>query len=117
MNLTVTTKYVCGIDLHAREMSVCVKNIDGNVLMKRNVPCDIKIFMNYIAPFKKSLTVGVESTYNWYWLLDELKKHKIACALGHALYIKRMKGGKHKNDPVDARYCRYAANEPFSLSI
>lgn len=102
MNLTVTTKYVCGIDLHAREMSVCVKNIDGNVLMKRNVPCNIKVFMNFIEPFKKSLTVGVESTYNWYWLLDELKKLKITCALGHALYIKRMKGGKHKNDPVDA---------------
>lgn len=102
MNLTVSTKYVCGIDLHAREMSVCVKNIDGKVLMKRNVPCNIKIFMNYIEPFKKSLTVGVESTYNWYWLLDDLKKHKIACALGHALYIKRMKAGKHKNDPVDA---------------
>lgn len=102
MNLTVTTKYVCGIDLHAREMSICVKNIDGKVLMKRNVACDIKTFMNHIEPFKKSLTVGVESTYNWYWLLDDLKKHKIICALGHALYIKRMKGGKHKNDPVDA---------------
>jgi transposase len=51
----------------------------------------------------KSLTVGVESTFNWYWLLDKLKEHKITAALGHALYIKRMKGGKHKNDPVDAR--------------
>ena len=50
MNLTVTTKYVCGIDLHAREMSVCVKSIDGKVLMKRNISCDIKVFMNYIEP-------------------------------------------------------------------
>jgi transposase len=83
-------------------MSACVKSIDGKVLMKRNISCDIKVFLNYIESYKKSLTVGVESTYNWYWLLDELKKQKITCALGHALYIKRMKGGKHKNDPVDA---------------
>ena len=75
MNLTVTTKYVCGIDLHAREMSVCVKNIAGKVLMKRNISCDIKVFLNYVDQFKQSLTVGVESTFNWYWLLDELKKH------------------------------------------
>jgi transposase len=78
-------------------------DIDGKVLLKRNLPCDIKVFLSYIEPFKKSLTVGVESTYNWYWLLDKLKEHKITSALGHALYIKRMKGGKHKNDPVDAR--------------
>jgi hypothetical protein len=69
MNLTVTTKYVCGIDLHAREMSVCVKSIDGEVLMKRNISCDIKVFMNYIEPFKKSLTVGVESTFNCHSVL------------------------------------------------
>jgi hypothetical protein len=93
MNLTVSTKYVCGIDLHAREMSVCVMDIDGKVLLKRNLPCDIKVFLSYIEPFKKSLTVGVESTYNWYWLLDKLKEHKITSALGHALYTKRIKGG------------------------
>jgi predicted RNA-binding protein len=68
--------------------------IGGQVLLKRNLPCTIKVFLSYIDPFKKSLTVGVESTYNWYWLLDKLKEHKITSALGHALYIKRMKGGK-----------------------
>jgi hypothetical protein len=58
------------------------KNIDGNVLMKRNVPCNIKVFMNFIEPFKKSLTVGVESLITGIWLLDELKKLNITCALG-----------------------------------
>jgi hypothetical protein len=57
MNLTVSTKYVCGIDLHAREMSACVKNIDGKVLMKRNVPCDIGIFMSYIELLKQTWTI------------------------------------------------------------
>ena len=30
MNLTVSTKYVCGIDLHARKMSICVMNKEVN---------------------------------------------------------------------------------------
>jgi transposase len=103
MNLTVSTKYVCGIDLHARKMSVCVMDKDGKVVFNRNIDCNINEFLDYITPFKKSITVGVESTYNWYWLLDKLQENGITCALGHALYIKRMKSGKHKNDPVDAR--------------
>ncbi|HMA65511.1 MAG: IS110 family transposase [Fibrobacterota bacterium] len=103
MNLTVSTEYLCGIDLHAREMRICVMDRDGKILLKRNLPCAIKEFISHVKPFMKSLTVGVESTFNWYWLLDKLKEHKITAALGHALYIKRMKSGKHKNDPVDAR--------------
>lgn len=103
MNLTVTTKYVCGIDLHARTMSICVMNKDGKILLKKNMTCEFKVFMSFITPYKQSLTVGVESTYNWYWLLDQLKEHGITCALGHALYISRMKTSKHKNDPVDAQ--------------
>jgi transposase len=103
MNLTVTSKYVCGIDLHARKMSTCVMNKDGKVLLKKTIDCVFKAFLDIIKPFKRSITVGVESTFNWYWLLDQLKEHGINCALGHALYISRMKSGKHKNDPVDAK--------------
>jgi hypothetical protein len=60
MNLTVTTKYVCGIDLHARKMSTCVMNKDGNVLLKKSIDCVFKVFLNLIKPFKRSITVGVE---------------------------------------------------------
>ena len=45
MNLTITTKYVCGIDLHARKMSICVMDKDGKVLLKKNIDCDIKVFV------------------------------------------------------------------------
>jgi predicted NBD/HSP70 family sugar kinase len=39
MNLTVSTEYVCGIDLHARKMRICVMDRDGKILLKRNLPC------------------------------------------------------------------------------
>lgn len=103
MNIIVTTKYVCGIDLHAKTMAICIMDKNGKILVKKSIKCAIGLLMAEMKPFLKSITVGVESTYNWYWLLDGLKKNNVHCHLGHALYIKRMCGNKHKNDPVDAR--------------
>jgi hypothetical protein len=68
MFVTVTTKFVCGIDLHARTMSVCVMAKNGLVLMKKTISCDIAILLECLKPFIRSITVGVESTFNWYWL-------------------------------------------------
>lgn len=103
MVLTVKTKNVCGIDLHAHNMAVCIMDKNGKVLVRKSIKCEIDPLMNILKPYRKSITVGVESTFNWYWLLDGLKRHKINCHLGHALYIKRMSGNKHKNDSNDAR--------------
>jgi transposase len=103
MNISVTTKYVCGIDLHAQTMAICIMDKNGKILVKKSIKCEMGLLMEQLKPFLKSITVGVESTFNWYWLLDGLKKNKVPCHLGHALYIKRMCGNKHKNDPVDAR--------------
>jgi transposase len=76
---------------------------NGKILLRKSIRCDIGDLMGILKPYLKSITVGVESTYNWYWLIDGLKKYKVPCHLGHALYIKRMCGKKHKRDPVDAR--------------
>ncbi len=103
MNLVVTTKYVCGIDLHAQTMTICIMDKNGKILVRKSIKCEIGLLMDLLKPFLKSITVGVESTYNWYWLLDGLKRYQVPCHLGHALYIKRMSGNKHKRDPVDAR--------------
>jgi transposase len=103
MFIDVTTKYVCGIDLHARTMSLCIMDKNGKILLRKSIPCDIHILLDCLKPFRQNITVGVESTFNWYWLIDGLRASKIPCHLGHALYIKQMSGKKHKNDPVDAR--------------
>lgn len=103
MFVTVKTKYVCGIDLHSRTMAVCIMDKNGKSLVRKSIACEIAALMGLIKPYRRSITVGVESTYNWYWLLDGLKNNKVPCHLGHALYIKHMSGNKHKNDSVDAR--------------
>ena len=32
-----TTKYNCGIDLHARQMYICIMDPAGNILVHRNI--------------------------------------------------------------------------------
>jgi transposase len=103
MNLYVKTRYVCGIDLHAQTMAICIMDKNGKIMVKKSIKCTIGLLLEQLKPFIRSIAVGVESTYNWYWILDGLKKYKVPCFLGHALYIKYRCGNKHKNDPVDAR--------------
>ena len=59
MFVTVKTKHVCGIDLHSRTMSVCIMDKNGKVLVRKSIKCDIKLLMNILKPYLKSITVGV----------------------------------------------------------
>jgi transposase len=103
MFYSVTTKYVCGIDLHAKTLTGCIMDRDGKIVKTKVIPCQPVALLEFLDPWKKEITVGVESTYNWYWLMDTLKDHGFLCVLGHALYIKRKMSSKHKSDPVDSR--------------
>jgi transposase len=96
-------EYFCGIDLHSRSMFVTVMNKAGEILFRRDMPNDFKVFLKYMQPYLGSLAVGVESTYNWYWLADGCRQAKIPFYLGHALYMKAITGGKKKNDRIDSK--------------
>ena len=95
-------KHNCGIDLHARTMYLCVLDQGGDVLLHQNIPCEPKIFLRTIEPYRDDLVVGVECIFTWYWLADLCAAEKIPFVLGHALYMKAIHGGKAKNDRIDA---------------
>ncbi len=95
-------RFYCGVDLHARTMHVCVLDQDGNPVFDKGLPCRPDTFLKAIAPFRDGLVVGVECMFAWYWLADLCQKEAIPFALGHALYMKAIHGGKAKNDRIDA---------------
>ena len=99
---TTTHKHCCGIDLHARNMYVCVLSRENKVLLHRNLRTDPELFLRAIEPFREDLVVGVECMFTWYWLADLCAQEKIHFVLGHALYMKAIHGGKAKNDRIDA---------------
>jgi transposase len=95
-------QFYCGIDLHARTMYVCILNQEGEVLLHRNMKAAPEPFLKAIAPYREDMVVCVECMFTWYWLADLCAQEGISFALGHALYMKAIHGGKAKNDKIDA---------------
>jgi len=100
---TSTTEFNCGIDLHARQMYVCVMDRQGKKLVHTNVrDNDFPFFLKLIDSYKHDLTVCCECMFGWYWLADECQAAGLTFVLAHALYVKAIHGGKNKNDRIDS---------------
>lgn len=100
---TSTTQYNCGIDLHARQMYVCLMDRQGNKLVHTNIRHnDFAFFLKLIAPYRHDLTVCAECMFGWYWLADACQDAGLNFVLAHALYLKAIHGGKNKNDRLDS---------------
>jgi transposase len=100
---TTTTEYNCGIDLHARQMYVCVMDRQGKKLVHTNVKHnDFEFFLKLAAPYRHDLTVCCECMFGWYWLSDACQEAGITFVLAHALYVRAIHGGKNKNDRIDS---------------
>ena len=65
---TSTTEYNCGIDLHARQMYLCLIDRQGKKLVHTNVKNnDFQFFLKLVAPYQHDLTVCCECMFGWYW--------------------------------------------------
>lgn len=101
--LNIDKKYYCGIDLHGRTMYTTVKDKAGQILFHQNLPNSFPSLLSALQPYLPDVAVGVESTFNWYWLSDACRESNIPFYLGHALYMKAIHGGKNKNDSLDSK--------------
>jgi transposase len=98
-----TTEFNCGIDLHARQMYVCVMDQKGKKLVHTNIRNnDFNYFLKLVQPYRHSLTVCCECMFGWYWLADACQQAGLTFVLAHALYLKAIHGGKNKNDRIDS---------------
>jgi transposase len=99
---TTQHPFYCGIDLHARNMYVCILDQAGETLLHRNMKTNPETFLQAIAPYHDGIVVAVECMFTWYWLADLCADEGIPFVLGHALYMKAIHGGKAKNDKIDS---------------
>ena len=100
---TSTTQFNCGIDLHARQMYVCLMDRQGKKLVHTNIKNnDFEYFLKLVGPYRHDLTVCAECMFGWYWLADACQAAGLPFVLAHALYLKAIHGGKNKNDRIDS---------------
>jgi transposase len=75
----------------------------GRRLKHQKLDCNLKAIVRFLAPFKARLqSIAVESTYNWYWLVDGLRAMSYPVVLANPARIDQYSGIKHADDKNDA---------------
>jgi transposase len=92
-----------GIDLHSNNSYIGIINENKQVLFKQRCANDLTAILSAFEPFKEDLeAVAVESTFNWYWLVDGLMEKGYPIHLANPAAMKEYKGLKHKDDRKSA---------------
>jgi transposase len=92
-----------GIDLHSSNNFLGIINGRDERVYQKRLPNKLEHVLAELAPFKESLEgVVVESTYNWYWLVDGLQEEGYRVHLANPSAIKQYEGLKHTDDKWDS---------------
>ncbi|MCQ4252158.1 IS110 family transposase [Pseudomonas stutzeri] len=95
----------CGIDLHSNNSVVVITDEADRVLVSRRCPNDLEKIILLLEPHRTELKgVVIESTYNWYWLVDGLADAGFDVKLANTVAMKRYDGLKHSDDRDDAAF-------------
>jgi len=92
-----------GIDLHSSNSYIGIIDEQDKRQFGKRLPNSLTQILVALEPFRKDLkAVVVESTYNWYWLVDGLEKEGYKVHLANPSAIKQYEGLKHTDDKWDA---------------
>jgi transposase len=92
-----------GIDLHSNNSVVAVIDDADRVVAQKRLPNDIAMIVGFLSRWRDELAgIVVESTYNWYWLVDGLQAAGFHVHLANTAAIKQYDGLKHSGDETDA---------------
>lgn len=90
-------------DLHSRSNHLGILDEQDKRVFKKKLPNAPEVILRTLGPFKEDLAgVVVESTFNWYWLVDLLMEEGYRVHLANPSAIKKYEGLKHSDDQHDA---------------
>ena len=73
-----------GVDLHSNNAMYVITDERDKQLLRQRLPNELSVVLAALAPYRPRLkVVAVESTYNWYWLVDGLQAQKYPVVLAH----------------------------------
>lgn len=96
-------KLYAGIDLHANNNILAIIDENDSRICKRKLPNKPDVVLAALEPYRKNISgIVVESTFNWYWLVDLLMEAGYCLHLANPAAIQKYKGLKHSDDNHDA---------------
>ena len=94
-----------GIDLHSTNNVTVVQDEEDRVISRRRLANDLRTVTGWLEPYRDAIAgVVVESTYNWYWLVDGLQAEGYDVRLANTSAIQQYEGLKYSDDESDARW-------------
>lgn len=96
-------KVYSGIDLHSNNSVVVISDEADRVVYRARLPNELGKVLEVLEPYRPQLAgVAVESTYNWYWLVDGLQAAGYPVELANPGAMKPYAGLKRSDDETDA---------------
>lgn len=94
-----------GLDLHGDNVFCTLLDKARQVIYEKRLPNDLATILAALEPYRKRIrAMAVESTYNWYWLVDGLQKLGFPIKLANPAKMQENIGLKQANDKTDARF-------------
>ena len=92
-----------GCDLHGNSNLIGIVDGEGKRVFKKKLSNDFSLVRDTLKLFQEELVgIAVESTYNWYWLVDGLMDTGYKVHLANPSAIQQYVGLKHSDDKHDA---------------
>ena len=96
-------RWYSGIDLHSNNCVLVVIDEADRVVYRARLPNELGKVLEALEGYRAELVgIVVESTYNWYWLVDGLQAAGYKVHLANTAKMKRYDGLKHTSDDTDA---------------
>jgi len=97
------TKLFGAFDLHSNNNHLAIIDGEDNRVYRKKLPNQPDVILAELEPYRDCLTgIVVESTFNWYWLVDLLMDEGYRMHLANPAGIQKYKGLKHADDNHDA---------------
>ena len=95
-------KLYIGCDVHSSSSVVAVVDESGKRLFTRKVRNEPERVLEVLEPMREEVVgVVVESTYNWYWIVDAVMDEGYKAHLANPSKIQKYKGLKYADDKHD----------------
>ena len=93
------------IDLHSTNNVTVVIDEEDKIVYQKRLPNDLALILKELSIYQSELQgIVVESTYNWYWLVDGLMEQGYKVHLANTAAIQQYEGLKYTDDHSDARW-------------
>jgi len=103
MPTEAVSKIYAGLDLHKRNVFCGLIDQAGQPLYCRRLPAELPPILQALEPYRPQLqAIVVESTFNWYWLVDGLQAAGYPVQLANPAALGQYSGLKQTDDESDA---------------